>query len=67
MAEGEWLAVGRMSVVSLSTDKFRLREDWQLCVVEDEQEELLLLVEVMDFNANCSSKKSERHYLHNSL
>lgn len=51
--------MGRVGVVSLSTDGFRPREDWQLCVVadEEEQQELFARVEVRDFNANCSSKK----------
>lgn len=55
--------MGREVVVSLPTDGFRLKEDWQLCVAEDEEEqkEFFARVEVMDFTANCSSKKSERH------
>lgn len=63
-----WLAVGSVGVVSFSTDEFRLGEDWQVCVVadEEEQQEFFARVEVRDFNANCSSKKSERHYLHNN-
>lgn len=43
--------------MSFSTDKFKLREDWQLCAVEDEeeQEEFFARVGVRNFNANCSS------------
>lgn len=64
-----WLALGREGVVSLSTGAVGFEEYWRLWVVdcEEEQEEFFARVEVRDFTANCSSKKSERNYLCNNL